>query len=313
MCEITASLKKRFCTDNNLSIQLFSEPYFTDRVELYDKAFDWKQFVEMLKGYKTEEDFFAEYNKLKDDAIQFIKASEAFNALNNEPSTTFEVKGFNLPDRDTYKEMNVGRKFFSIDMVKANFTSLVYFGHKRAEKFVDSFVYADFLRQFTDNEYFIRSKYIRQVIFGNCNCKRMIAYEKVMMADLLDMLISQKIVKLEDVYSLRADEIIIDVTDFTDDQIRTIEDFLIENTRTGRIGFPTDFETYVVHKFKNEDAYVKMFVDEDATFEIKKVDIEDAPAVYRAMKNMPASELDLYFYHNGRLAKFEEQKVWQLE
>ena len=310
MCEITSSLKKRFCTDNNLSIQVFSEPYFTDRITLFNKEFEWNEFVKMLEKYKTEEDFFAEYNRLKDDAIQFIKASEAFNTLNNEPSTTFEVKGFNLPDRDTYKEMNIGRKFFSIDMVKANFTSLVYFGLKRAEKFFDSFVYADFLRQFTNNDYFIRSKYIRQVIFGNCNCKRMIAYEKVMMADLLDMLISQNIVKLEDVYSLRADEIIIDVTDFTDEQIRTIEDFLIDNTKDGRIGFPTDYETYVVHKFKNEDAYVKKF--EDGEFEIKKVDVEDAPAVYRYMKGLTSSALDLYFYHNGRLACFTAPKVWEL-
>lgn len=311
MCEITTALKKRFCNDNNISMQLFSEPYFEDRLSLFGKEISWNLFVDMLKKYKTEEDFFAEYNKLKDDAIQFIKSSEAFNSLNTEPSSFFEVKQYNLPDRDTYKEMNVGRKFFSIDMVKANFTCLVYYSKKKAEQFFDSYSYDDFLRQFTENDYFIRSKYIRQVIFGNCNCKRMIAYEKVMMAELLDILLSSHIVDLKDIYSLRADEIIIDVTDFTDEQIHIIEDFLLEITEEGRLSFPTDFETYVVHKFKNEDAYVRMF--ENNIYDIKKVDVEDAPAVYRKMKGLPDSDLDLYFFHNGRVARFEEQKEWILE
>ena len=144
MCVITSSLKKRFCTDNNLSIQLYSEPYFSDRIALFDKTVAWNSFVEMLKKYKTEEDFFAEYNKVKDEAIQFIKASDGFNALNSEPSTTFEVKNYSLPDRDTYKEINVGRKFLSIDMVKANFSCLVYYANKMCKSFYDSFNYIFF-------------------------------------------------------------------------------------------------------------------------------------------------------------------------
>ena len=311
MCVITSSLKKRFCTDNNLSIQLYSEPYFSDRISLFDKTVAWTNFVEMLKEYKTEEDFFAEYNKVKDEVIQFIKASDGFNALNSEPSTTFEVKNYSLPDRDTYKEINVGRKFLSIDMVKANFSCLVYYANKMGKSFYDSFNYENFLRQFTKNEYFVGSKYIRQVIFGNCNCKRMIAYEKVMMAQLLDFLLAEKVIVLDDVYSLRADEILIDVTNKTNKEVNIIIDTLLESTRNTTIAFPTNYEVYMIKKFNNEDAYVKVF--DDGNFEIKKVDNEDAPAVYRYMKGLEPNELDLYFYHNGRVARFEVQKEWILE
>ena len=276
-----------------------------DRISLYGKMDKWTNFVELLKNYKTDEDFFAEYNVLKDKAINFIKASDAFNSLNNESSKCFEAKTFNLPDRDAYKEINVGKKFISIDMVKANFTSLVYYAHKNNKDFYKDFDYAGFLSQFTDKDYFVDSKCIRQVIFGNCNCKRIISYEKVMMSNLLDEMLNKGILLLDNVYSLRADEILIDTTYLNTQKINNILDFFKND-----IGFPVEIEIYVIKKFKNEDIYIKEF--EDKTFEIKKADIEDMPAVCRYMQNLPESDLDLYFFHNGRIAKFDSRKEFVL-
>ena len=37
---ISAKAKERFCKDCNIPIKIFNEPYFTDRLILYDKHFD---------------------------------------------------------------------------------------------------------------------------------------------------------------------------------------------------------------------------------------------------------------------------------
>ena len=314
MCEITATLKARFCKDTNLSIQVFSEPYFTDRLTLFGKSAEYEDFLKMLETYKTEEDFFAEYNRIKDAAITYIKESEAFIAMNEKDFNDFKLDTKGIPDRDAYKEMNVGRRFLSIDMSKANYTSLRYFGSRYGKKFFDG-TYEEFLSMFTNNEHIISSKYIRQVIFGNCNCKRMITFEKVMMLSFYNYLECMLYAKgyddlLEYTYSLRTDELLIDITDLDAEYVNAIQRVVAQKMEDEPT-FRLKTEIYTLRKFKDEDIYVKQF--DDTTFEIKKVDSEFAPQVYRYMKGLPKSELDLYFFHKGALAKWETHKELVLE
>ena len=63
MCEISTSLKKRFCADNNLSISLFQEPYFMNRIKLFGEEENYNKFIKFLENYKSEEEFFAVFNK----------------------------------------------------------------------------------------------------------------------------------------------------------------------------------------------------------------------------------------------------------
>ena len=305
MCDITTSLKKRFCTDNNLSINLFQEPYFMDRIKLFGQEENFNKFLKLIENYKTEEDFFAAYNKVKDDAINFIKSSTAFCALNDDDMQKLAVHKFSIPDRDAYKQMNIGRKFFSIDMKKANFTSLKYYAKKYDKTFCGDKSYQEFLKMFTDVEHFIDSKYIRQVIFGNCNCKRMIAYEKIMMSDLLQRMFDENVVTEDIVYALRADEILIDITNSSKEDIEKLQSF------SKTIDFEIETEIYTIKKIKNEDIYIKNF--DDGSIEIKMCSADDMPAVYRFVKGLPMCENDLYFYYNGRLSKFVEAKTFEYE
>lgn len=305
MCDITTSLKKRFCTDNTLSINLFQEPYFMDRIKLFGQEENFNKFLKFIENYKTEEDFFAAYNKVKDNAINFIKSSDAFISLNDDDMQKLAVHKFSIPDRDAYKQMNVGRKFFSIDMKKANFTSLKYYAKKNDKTFCGDKSYQEFLQMFTDVEHFIHSKYIRQVIFGNCNCKRMISYEKIMMSDLLQRMFDENVVTEDIIYALRADEILIDITNLSKEDIEKLQSF------SKTIDFEVETEVYTVKKIKNENIYIKNF--DDGNIEIKMCSADDMPAVYRFVKGLPVDENDLYFYYNGRLSKFVEAKTFEYE
>lgn len=297
MCEINTALKARFCKDNNLSIQLFHEPYFMDRIELYGQLDKWNDFVDSLKDYETDEDYFAEYNRVKDAAINYIKGSEAFKHMN---------KDIELPDRDAYKEINIGKRFLSIDMSKANFSCLVTYAHRTHTKFWDNFDYESFIGQFTKNEHIKKSKYIRQVIFGNCNCKQLISYEKTLMQEALQELLDKNVITddiVQSIYSLRADEIIFDITNMPESIVTSLLNYEFE--------FPTKKEIYTIKHIKNEDIYIKAF--DDGTFEIKKCSAEELAAVYRFLHHGEVNDSDLYFYHGDSIAKFMETKEYEME
>lgn len=180
--EISNRAKERFCKDCNIPIRLFQEPYFLDRIKLFDEFYGtvdkWIRFASELQGYNCEQDYFEEYNHVKDAAITSIKESEAYQRFNAEDMNKFTVIHKNLSNKDIFKPTNTGRVFISIDMRKANFSSL----HEYDKNiFLGTDTWEDFISQFTDNEHIINSKYIRQVILGNCNPKRHITYEKYLM------------------------------------------------------------------------------------------------------------------------------------
>lgn len=123
--EISNRAKERFCKDCNIPIRLFQEPYFLDRIKLFDEFYGtvdkWIRFASELQGYNCEQDYFEEYNHVKDAAITSIKESEAYQRFNVEDMNKFTVIHKNLSNKDIFKPTNTGRVFISIDMKKANF------------------------------------------------------------------------------------------------------------------------------------------------------------------------------------------------
>lgn len=125
---ISNKLKERFCKECNIPLRLFQELYFTDRLKLYDKYYNtlnkWDLFVEELQKYNCEQDYFEEYNRVKDAAINDIKKSDGFQRFNKEDMNKYSVKYTDFPSKDIFKMSNNGKLFVSIDMRKANFSAL---------------------------------------------------------------------------------------------------------------------------------------------------------------------------------------------
>ena len=304
---MTDKLKQRFCKDMNLSIQLFNEPYFENRVKLLGKYEQWQDFNELLKERfnNNEEAFLAEYNALKDEIINYIKESEAFNKLNSIDMNEFAVKT-NIRQSDVYKMPNVGKGFMSIDMRRANFSSLVTFGKNTNTYFFNSCNWQEFMSKFTGIKYFMDSKYIRQVVFGNCNPKRQVGYEKYLMFNqVLTPLVKEGLISESNIYSLCSDEIIIDTAELTDATIRNIDKF------TKTVSFPLKTQVYVLGKIEGTDAFIKNISTEDGKLvdklEPKCVNPMEAPAIYRFLNDEQLKDEDYYFLYNGRLARFVEQ------
>lgn len=304
--EVSTRAKERFCKDCNIPIRIFQEPYFTNRLTLYDKFYGtlekWNIFLSELAKYHCEQDYFEEYNRVKDAAILDIKSTEAYQKFNEEDMNKYAVTHKNLPNKDIFKPSNDKKCFISIDMRKANFSSL---HHYNKDIFSGADSWEDFISKYTDNQHIINSKYIRQVILGNCNPKRHITYEKFLMDGALTYL-TEVFVSMDRVVFFSNDEIVLDVSDMDKNKQERIV-FAISN---GMKDMPVSLKTelFVLHKIVGTDGYYKEIVGENGNVEIEFKCLGNfaLPFVIRKFLGEDVTESDRVFYHEGLLAKFIE-------
>lgn len=321
--EVSIKAKERFCKDCNIPLRLYQEPYFMDRLKLYDKFYDtldkWDTFVQSLSEYHCEQDYFEEYNRVKDDAIKHIKDSWTYKMFNEEDMNNFKVSHIGLPAKDIFKSTNDGRMFISIDMKKANFSALKYYGRTiGSSMFNNADTWEDFLCNFTFNDHIIESKYIRQVILGNCNPKRHITYEKWIMDNVLGKLeerFGEDVIKKVIFFS--NDEIVLDVMslkeDFSVDAVGSFLD-LVRVLLKDVFTIPFRVELFTLHKINGTDGYCKEIYTYSANdgfakekeYEFKCLDNYMLPFVLRKFLGEEITENDKVFYHEGLLSKFIE-------
>ena len=306
MMKVSTRTKERFCKDCNIPIRIFQEPYFTDRLTLYDKFYGtrekWDIFLNELSKYHCEQDYFEEYNRVKDATILDIKNTEAYQKFNEEDMNKYAATHRNLPNKDIFKPSNDGQSFISIDMRKANFSSL---HHYNADIFGGADSWEDFISKYTDNQHIINSKYIRQVILGNCNPKRHITYEKYLMDGALTYL-TEVFVSMDRVVFFSNDEIVLDVSDMDRNKQERVK-FAISNGMKD-MPVPLKTELFMLHKIVGTDGYYKEIIDENGNVEIefKCLDNFALPFVLRKFLGEDVTESDRVFYHEGLLAKFIE-------
>lgn len=304
--EVSTRAKERFCKDRNIPIRIFQEPYFTDRLTLYDKFYGtlkkWDIFLSELSKYNCEQDYFEEYNRVKDAAILDIKNTEAYHKFNEEDMNKYAVTHKNLPNKDIFKPSNDGKCFISIDMRKANFSSL---HHYNSDIFGGAEYWEEFIGRYTGNQYIINSKYIRQVILGNCNPKRHITYEKYLMDGALTYL-TEVFISMDRVVFFSNDEIVVDVSDMDKNKQERIVFAICNGMKDMPV--PLKTELFILHKIVRTDGYYKEIIDENGNTEIefKCLDNYALPFVLRKFLGEDVTENDKIFYHEGLLAKFIE-------
>lgn len=304
--EVSEKLKERFCKDCNIPLKLFKEPYFTDRLQLYDSYYNtldkWNIFVRELEKYKREQDYLEEYNRVKDAAINDIKLSDGYNRFNEEDMGKYSVKYKDLPSKDIYKPSNVGKLFISIDMRKANFSALKFYDKSI---FSNADTWEKFIGGYTENKHIVNSKYIRQVILGNCNPRRQVTYEKYLMDLVLEVLIDELGYSASDIAFFSNDEIVIDMEKYKD---CINKQKILEMAVNVRFNIPFRIELFYLHKITGTDGYYKEIVRNiiEREYEFKCLNNYTLPFVLRKFNREEITENDKVFYHEGLLSKFME-------
>jgi len=297
--EITNNLKSRFVKDYNLPIKIYQEPYFTDRLVLFDKMFNtlskWDLFEREISIFGNEQDYFRYYNEIKDKFINNIKSKPEYVEFNTCDMNKYKIPNYQIGRKSVFKEDNIGKRLISIDLSKANYHAMRFF-NKNLVDYTNN--YYDFISQFTDLQHIIESKYIRQVIFGNCNPSRQVTIEKYMMNFVMEILL--KYMDIKYIQTFTDDEIVFEYFDGI--QLQEIYDELYNLEEEKE--FKLHFEDYTLAKIPNTEYYVKHL--DTGKIEFKCVNNLFYPFIIRAYNNELIQENDLVFYHEGYLSKFIE-------
>lgn len=301
--ELTNRLKRRFIKDCGLPIAITDSPYFEYFIDLYDEAFNTKT---KLATFKTIVDRFDEEGEVLDylqsvtnSIIANIQEKDSYKNFLNTNMNKFAIKS-KYPSSSIFKECHTGKELISIDLSKANFQAMNFFD----KNILESKTYKEFVQKYTNEEYIINSKYIRQVIFGNLNSKRLGTIEKYMIyqivekleeLDLTILLVTDDEIVLEgniDIYNK-----IVDMVSNMDIQV-AIELFVLKTLRQPN-GQP----------FKSDKFYVKDFItftdEKNLMFEIKATDATFYPQFFKLLTNQEINENDLVFINDGFVASYK--------
>jgi len=315
----TEDLLRRFTKDYKIPIKLYIEPYFTERLTLYDKIFPiidkLELFKQELSKYNTEEDYFAYYTKVKESIMKDIKNNSIFQKFNNIDMSayTIPVEFRQLPSKDIYHHSNLGKRFISVDMKKANFSSL---RHYNPEIFSNKITWEDYMRKFTNSEYIINSKYIREVIMGNCNPKRQVTYEKYLMGTLLTDILTNDVMHNFPVVFFSNDEIVFDITNCNIEneivdlinhsivklnlncriEVFTLKEIIDLNKNNKVLGYIRDFRENLTNNEKKTEDFI-------GKIDFKKVTHLYMPMIIKYLINMPITDNDLIFEQEDELCK----------
>ena len=314
-------LRHRFVEDTCAPIQVLQDPYFTQRIKLFDKEFNTYADYLNYEGYVLNKydgninKFLEEYHSLRDSIIGKVSTSDAFKAFCEDEKITAEIKNYkpvmglvNLYTQEQVKEGS--NMFLSLDMKKANFQTLRWIDPAIV---MDCETYDEFISKFSDVDIVKKSKRTREIIFGKLNPSRTMKYEKILMG-IVESYISKTIIpEWFDLFSLNSDELIYKLKPGLDFKtaIREVSKKIDETTIRLNVGLDIRMEFFelVCHHFKTResDKIMNVFVKQmsDGSKSYKCANEIYFPQTYKLINGIPVEDDDLVFYYEkSELAKF---------
>lgn len=298
--ELTNSIKQRFISDFKLPINVYSDPYFDYYMELYNPIYNTYEKMEwlnkVLEKCSNQEDFFGIPYKLADDIKNLILQTTSYKQFNEADMNKMFPLEENIKQQNIYIDPNVGKKLISIDLKQANYNSFKMFG---LQEEINAPTYMDLMKKFTDETYFLESKKIRQVIFGDLNASRQQRIQKYIINVFCKKLKEQGCI----LSSASSDEIIISNPDMTVEQVQSFLNDVPEKLKFFRV------EQFQFDRIEpGHDYFVKKTMEANGQekLEFKNVPSQFFAQVYKKHFNLALDDKDMLFYHDKRLAEFKE-------
>lgn len=174
------NMRKRFVSDFKLPIPVTEDPYWDFYLDLYEEPMKSRTNWKRLNKYDPSK-FLAEYYEVRERMIRFIQDSRGYKEFQEAP-----LENLKYPKEDIYNEGRVGKCYLGIDLEKANFQVLRKYIQFTEEKINPTADWERWVEDMVESKdptltwYIKQSKYIRQVVFGNCNPGRQINLERSM-------------------------------------------------------------------------------------------------------------------------------------
>lgn len=260
-----------------------------------DKYYDAYKKYELFKKEIETKSSHKIHKEIKDLQLELIKYIN-----NNDEFKKFRDTNFDIPKSNKYNiytESYKNKWFVSIDVRSANFRVLKHYCPSICKPEDE---WEDFIRQFTKNEFIIKSKQFREVVFGELGCKKIYNIPTIFIND-IDISINTNFEKskfLKKIF-LTGDEIIYEVNE--DFNVKELEIFV--NTIK-----PSYFrvEMFKLIKIDHHDIYVKEYINGKREF--KKLQKKFIMQTIKYYESLPIEELDRKFIDSdsGLIATFDK-------
>ena len=308
------AFRRRFVKDFNLPINIVDSPYFEyymDRYDFFPKE-EYFQCCDIInKQFNGNIDaWLAHYAEVRDNIITTIENSDAFKEFNKLDLEDYRYPNSKVGDLNIYNNTNVGYKYVSIDLKKANFQTLKYIN---PEIVCGCKTYEELMEKFGGDDYFKKSKYTRQVIFGKLNPKRTIYFEKKLICDILHNIDNDKLHELCDnstLVTVKSDEIVFrldkpgfEVTKETLNEIK-MEIKLNHDLDVSVEAFHLSRIVCENHNGNTVDGYVRRFYIDGNRYDLKNVSSIFFPQIYAYMRGLQLTHKDLVFKAEDQIAAF---------
>ena len=322
-----AHTNRRFIKDFLLPFPVADPEYIFYYVNLFDEVYHSKEkydmYLALFNKLGGDEKFFVYSKEIQENALNKIKNSPAYDSFIHDTRDLFSGYKWlatNVPKGQVYKGINDGKRFLSIDLVKANYQALKYYTRNilnlpanEDDLILGTNSFDEFIRKFTEEEYFTKAKKFRQVIFGNMNPKRQQTIQKYIINEILTYLLDG-LLSIENLKDYTSDEIVFEI-----DENVNVDNILGKfQAKQKEMNIDLHLDIYTLKWLKkagdNENSKEGFFVREfdDGRIDFKGVESSLMPQVYKHYKGMfDLREEDLLFYaSNGMLARYIKPIEW---
>lgn len=304
--QLSNKIKTRFSKDFKMPFQVVQEPIFSYYIDTLDAHFDTKNKLEMLyeviETLGGEEEFFKESNRVKDTLIQDIQKSSAYERLNNDKLDDYNTVN-QIKQQDIYNLGNADKTFISIDLKHANFNVFKMYDNELTLGYDD---YESLIGHVSNFEYFKKSKYLRQVIFGNMLPKKQQRLQKWAMDKVITVLHNDVGIEMTDFVSASTDEVVFAVDPANVDMfVDMVGRKLVSNELTSSVASWCRVEAFTLKSVGDK----KFFVKENCLngdVEFKAIPSLLFMQVYKQYVGKELDPMDKVFYHEGFLAEFKD-------
>lgn len=285
-------LLKTLVRDFRIPIGILEEPYFSHFKNLLDPYYKINDKIKLIEGIEgaAAHNFMQQKHELRGKITNHIKSNPVYETYNN----------FKVPDCDSssknfiYNENETKDIVCKVDLVKANFSMVkLYF-----PDLIPETSYEELVSLFTNQEYFKKSKILRQIIFSDLNPRKQVLLQKYHMSKFISAFDPENFNRITfasaDEYSFLLEP------DQSPDEIRLrVQEIFKE------IGGEVKVEFYVIDRIHSSHPfYVKKYLDNKVEF--SQVPKFFLPQVVRHYENQDKNPMDLFFEFEGKICQFKD-------